>query len=820
MPIKNLFFILFFIFFSCALELPEEGNYLRWSTVLEIPLTRNEITLETLADDSLISIQGLDHYYSDGTDMDSIFVYHKEIDIEKVEVGDRLEIDPISTSFNQSVDDVTVAGVESIISSTVGTIALNDIDPSSTDPFVFRDIYPAIEALPVGLSAIPAFDIFPIVKPFSFDDFGYAEFSDGELQVTIENNMVIPLGSPVAIQLQQIIGSDTLDIVGADIQFDSIIEANGGIATQSMDLSGITLPGNILVNVSGQCQGTSGIQIMIDDETKNSSFQVSIGGTGMEVVTATAKIPQQSIEETGTIILKPDSNKVVRATIQIGNLLIEVDNYMALDSDLNIAIPSIETPSGNTFQTSLSITRNTTNILDQSSMIDHALVMDADNQSVAYSYSILTVDSGDELIPITSEDSISVNIRLEGADAGSDIKFSQFWGFLSQEAMVDSNTIVLNNKTKVDDALLKSGRMNLSIINGIGIEATVNFKVLEFTKNGSFLDTSFVLSSEPLDVPINLNEYVLDLELDSDSQYVNYVSVIDISSDQEMSLSFGESISIDVLIDSLSFSNVSGYVDPVMVDIDTIEQEINLPDQLENLEFSKIEMNFSFQSNIELPVYLDLNLTSFNDQTGESIIKNIGRVNIIETPIFSIDSAQNLINIQPNRIVASGIAEVGSLNQFGSVTISDTISGKLTIAAPLSFEINEDSRIELDAEEMESVTVERLEGSRIFLDYENDFEFGADVNILLATDTASFKNGLADTLTKLSIVADASAIDSVYLNEEKFAMLERDGNYVKAVVDILGNEEGPSRFLSTDTMKVDVYLSIEAIIDPNDTGKD
>ena len=189
--------------------------------------------------------------------------------------------------------------------------------------------------------------------------------------------------------------------------------------------------------------------------------------------------------------------------------------------------------------------------------------------------------------------------------------------------MVDSNTIVLNNKTKVDDALLKSGRMNLSIINGIGIEATVNFKVLEFTKNGSFLDTSFVLSSEPLDVPISLNGYVLDLELDSDSQYVNYVSVIDISSDQEMSLSFGESISIDVLIDSLSFSNVSGYVDPVMVDIDTIEQEINLPDQLENLEFSKIEMNFSFQSNIELPVYLDLNLTSFNDQTGESIIKNI-----------------------------------------------------------------------------------------------------------------------------------------------------------------------------------------------------
>ena len=493
---------------------------------------------------------------------------------------------------------------------------------------------------------------------------------------------------------------------------------------------------------------------------------------------------------------------------------------MALSSDLSITIPSLESPSGAVFQTSLEISGNTEDILDQTIMDGYALVMDADDQSVTYSYSVLTEDSGDELIPVTIEDSIVVLIRLEGSEPESNIGFSQFQGYLNQEAMLDSNTISLDNATRVDQAILKSGNMNLSISNGIGIEAVVNFRVLEFTKNGNHLDTSFALSTEPLIVAIDLSEYLLDLEVNADSQVVHYISAIDIPSDEEMTLSFGESIAIDVLIDSMSFASVSGYVDPVIVDIDTVEQEIDLPDELNNLEFARIEMDFTFGSNIALPVYLDLQLASFNDKTGESVIKEVDRVNIIEKPLFSIDSAQHLINIQPNRIVASGTAEVGSLEEYGSVTSVDTISGRLLIAAPLAFEMNGDSRIELDAEELESITVEQLESARLFLDYKNDFEFGANVAVLLANDTTKFEDGSADTLTNVGIEADGTGLDSVYLNESKFSLLARQGNYVKAVIGLLGNEGAPSRFLATDTMKVDLYMSVEAIIDPNDSGDD
>ncbi|SVE48186.1 uncharacterized protein METZ01_LOCUS501040, partial [marine metagenome] len=230
---------------------------------------------------------------------------------------------------------------------------------------------------------------------------------------------------------------------------------------------------------------------------------------------------------------------------------------------------------------------------------------------------VTTIDSGDDLVQITSSDSIVVSIKLEGED-GADITFSSFRGYLDQDAMVNSSSIELENETKVDEATVNSGEMVISITNGIGIAADVNFTIEEFIKNGSSLDTSFALSTEPdpLDITIDLSGYVLDLNVNEDPQKVNYASTINIPSDEEVSLNFGQSIDIDVLIDTLSFQNITGYIDPVIVDIDPVEEEIELPEELKDFQFDQVEMKLDFQSNISIPVFLDLNLTSFNDETG------------------------------------------------------------------------------------------------------------------------------------------------------------------------------------------------------------
>ena len=815
---KPLFPFLLLVLFSCSIEIPKEGEFLKWSTILEIPLLKGEITLETLADDSLISVESLKNYFEDGEISDSIFVYRKQIDIEKVVVGNKLEIDPINTSFSQSIDDVTVASIEKIISSKIGTITLTDIDPTSTEPFILSDIYPDILNVSDGESVvIPAFEIDPIINSFSFDDFGYAEFLSGNLQIIISNNMVIPLGPPIQIRLLQVLSSDTTNIPGAIIQFDNLINANNGLESGVMDLSGITLPGEILVEVSGNCPGTSGIPIEINQEAKNSSFIVTIGGADMKVISATAKIPQQVIEETGIINLEPDSNKVTKAIIDIGDLVIKVDNYMALSSILNISIPSLLNSNGNQFTSTINITENTIDLNSLTNMNGYSLIMDAEDQSINYSYNIETIDSGEELIQITSDDSIRVQILFSGSENESNITFSSFQGYLNQDAMVDSNSIVLETATKIDEAILSSGTLKLSISNEIGIEAIINFSLEEFTKNGIVLDTSFFISSDPLEILIDLTGYLLDLDINSDQQSVNYISTIDIPSEEEMFLSFGQSILIDINMDSLSFSEIVGYVEPVMVQIDSTEQNIDIPEELEELDFSTIKMQFSFQSSISLPVFLNLELKSYNDQTGESSTRLVNNINITQFPEFSIDSIEQLININPKRIIAFGDAEVGSLDVLGAVSASDSLIGKLTIVAPLAFEINNESKIELDPAEFESISTEDILNANVFMNYENNLELGADVIFLLATDTTYFENGLSDTLTQLVIKPSESGKDSIALDEAALNLLSREGNYSKAILNLLGKDQGPTRFLSTDTIKFNLFLSTEIVVDPNES---
>ncbi len=813
---KYLTLFLFILCHSCAPDMPEDGDFIKWTTTLDIPLINTDITLKTLADDSLVTVESISDFFQNGNVDDSIYVFNKNIKISSIEVGDKLTMDPITSSFSQNIDDISVENIEKNILSSVGTISLTDIEPANTDPFIFSEIYPEINDAPNdNMIAIPSFQILPIIKQFIFDDFDQVEFSEGILELSITNNMIIPLGAPLLIELLKVEMNDTVSIEGLTFQFEDVINANNGNALKMIDLANISLPGEILVRVSGNCQGTAGVEVLINEESKNSNFIVSISARDIKANSAIAKIPEQSIQENSFIELQPDSNKVVSALIKSGRLLIEINNYMNLSSSLNILIPSLKNPSGESFTTSIEINSNTIGITDTRDIEYYLLTLDPEDQTVLYSYDIMTNDSGDDFIEINSEDSIGVKIKIEGENQESGLTFSEFTGYLNQDAMIDSNTINIETATKVDEAILNSGKLELSILNEIGINAVVNFSINEITKDGNYLDTSFTISNQPMDIMIDLKNYNLNLNLDSNPQFLTYTSSIDIPTENLISLAFDNSISIDVYLDSISFSQVSGYIDPVDVIIDSIQKNIDLPNQLENLDFSTIKMDFSFNSNLNLPIHLDLELLSSNDVTGEIFSKTINTVNITETPEFSVQGLEELINIKPNKIIAFGSAKIGSIDDFGSISISDSLNGSINILAPFSFEIKEDSNIKLEHEKLDAINIDDLVKAKVFVDYENNLDLGANIIVLTATDTTLFENFMADTLLEFTLEPSKASKDSIILDKSSLELLSKDNNYIESNFKLLSLDDEPSRFLSTDTIKCSIYLNTEILLDLN-----
>ena len=885
---------------------------------------------------------------------DSIFVFNKTVNIDKQEVGDKLSIDDINKQFSQSVDNVTIEDteveekigfdpvgidpIENKVSSEVGLISLDNIDPQATEPYLFSSIYPSVSDIPDGNTVnIPSFALEPVTNNFSFTDFSEAVFSSGSLSLTIVNDLVIPLGD-VDVQLKN---SDGSDIVGGSTTIAGPINS-GEQQSALLDLSDLTLPGNIIVEVTGSSPGED--NVLIDNAAKNSSFSVEISGSGLEVISANAKIPTQSISESGTISLSADSNKVILATISSGNLVIDIDNYMAVTSDMVLSIPSLKAADGSDFQTSISIAANSESILDQTDISGYSLSMTIDDQVVAYSYDVTTNDSGDDFVTIASTDSIIVNIILEGSIEGEQLSFSSFEGmvspqdlgfdgqiniesdsdileanlnsgnliinivngintssegaptaiitineivsavnndplvintgsmygtqdpievdlngykilmpqndqslnyiadvqtvyevgtyslldsieidisvtelgfstvrgFFAQDAMSDSNSIALDDSTVVHNAVLKSGDLSLTIDNSIGVVADVFFQIDEFYKNSTSLDTSFTINPGVSNVEIGLSGYNLILPSDVDTQKVNYVSNISLPSDQEMTLSLSDSIAIEVNMTNLEFLTVTGQINPVTVDIDPVEQTIDaLPEELDGFDFEDVEMTIDFNSSIDLPVYLDLSITAYNDQSGDSVVKNVSQ-NIHANPSIQIPDASTLINIRPDRIIARGSAQVGDLDSVGTVASDDSLSGVMTVKAPLMFLIDEDAIISPDPAELveqgDSLGIpDDIIDAALILQIENQWEFGANVSIVLAPDSLSIENGEVDTLLSgFTFNPDASVVDTIYLDQDAFQLLKRSPSWIQPQVSVLSDSNSPVRFLSTDTLKITI----------------
>ena len=945
----NIIIIAGAFFVSCSIEpdldkLPIIQPSLGFSVYQE-SITLNDVDI--LTGDSSITKES----YGNN---DSIFVFTKVVNIDKQEVGDKLSIDNISKQFSQSVDNVTIEDtaveekigfepvgidpIENKVRSEVGIISLDNIDPQATEPYLFSSIYPSVSDIPNGNTVnIPSFDLEPVTNDFSFSDFSAAVFSDGSLSLTIINNLVIPLGD-VNVQLKNPDGSD---IEGGSATIAGPINS-GEQQSALLDLSNVTLPGDIIVEVTGSSPGQN--NVLIDNDAKNSSFSVEITGSGLEVTSATAKIPAQTISEVGTIDLASDSNKVVLATIAAGKLVIDIDNYMAITSEMNLSIPSLKTPDGSDFQTSINIGANSSDLISETNISGYALSMSMDEQSVDYSYDVTTQDSGEDFIVITSTDSIIVNIILEGPVEGQQLSFSDFEGkvtpqdlgfdgqmniesdsdileanlnsgslilninnginassngspeaiitideivnsetnqplviatgpmfgelapieidlngykiqmpqndqslnysadvttayevgtyslldsiiidiivsdlgfstvrgFFSQDAMSDSNSIALDDSTIVHSAVLKSGDLSLTIDNSIGVVADVFFQINEFYKNYVSLDTSFTISPGVSDVEIDLSGYNLILPSDVDTQKVNYISNISLPSDQEMTLSLSDSIAITVNMTNMAFQSVTGQINPVTVEIDPVEQSIDaLPEELDGFDFEDVEMVLDFTSSIDLPVYLDLIITAYNDMNGDSIVKNVTQ-NIHANPSIQIPNASSLINIRPDRIVARGSAQVGDLDSVGTVASDDSLSGVMNVRAPLMFIVDPDAVISPDPVELveqgDSLGIpDDIIDAALILKIDNQWEFGASVSVILGPDSLSIESGEVDTLLSgFSFNPDGSIVDTIYLDQDKFQLLKRSPSWIQPQVSVLSESGAPVKFLSTDTLTITI----------------
>jgi hypothetical protein len=298
-------------------------------------------------------------------------------------------------------------------------------------------------------------------------------------------------------------------------------------------------------------------------------------------------------------------------------------------------------------------------------------------------------------------------------------------------------------------------------------------------------------------------------------QAIHYVSSVALPDDQLMTLSFGDSIAIDVNISNLAMESVTGIIEPDTLTIEESQQEIDMPELVADLKFEKVNIDIDFNSSFDIPIALSLLLSGTNAD---------GHTEMIDTTFnltpgndrISIDAAP-LLNIQPEAIVSSGMAIVGDGLSSSTIAKGQMMAPIMYINVPLSLIIEDPPFIEMDAEGINSPLPDdqtiSLNEVTIFAQAVNQFEFGATVVVLASNDSTELDStrlaqGLAnpDTLFSLEILPKENAgvfenleINEIVLSKDNIPIIE-ERFFVKSQVQLLGQGDQPARFFTTDSL--------------------
>ncbi|HKJ68091.1 MAG TPA: hypothetical protein VKA68_09065 [bacterium] len=799
---------------ACYIDNPTQTNFPMWPVQLDVPLYKQHMGFSDILDDSLIT-QVVD------TDGDSLYAIQKDIQIDTTRLDNQLAFDNLTQSFTQSIDAVTIESTPKSAHAEIGKVALADIGPITTTEFIFEQIMPAALVDPLRtaiqinggtatVDSIPSTDLEPVTKAFSFGDFEGATFESGTIEVTVYNNMVIPFGKPFTLSLMDTIANSVQETVS----FSEYIPENSS-ATETIDLAGKTLSNINGVRVNGESDGSQEQPVTLTDADLQSGFSLEANVRNMVVSAATAKIPSQMIANTDTVALQNSDAKIESAEISTGSLDIDVQNTIDLNSEVTLSIPSLVDNQNNPLETTIQLTAQT----DNQTSIDlspYTLNMDTAAQQLEYSYEILTAATDPNLATIQENDSIDVQINLQN------ITFSSITGYFTSNAIVETDSIALQTGHQIQEALLDSGQLAITITNNMGVMADVFLSIDELYEpdQSSFAET---ISLPPLGAQqssvFNLRNHTI--EIDGQQQSLHYESRINLDPEQRMTINFDDSLGIDLGLTDINFAHITGIVEPITIKIDTVEQEIStLPEELDGIDLQDVDMSLNFETNLQIPVFLDLSISAYNNQ-GESDSIVVNDWDITQQSTLVIDQAEDLINLHPTKFVAAGAARIGDGVQSATVSKGEYAAGTLNILAPLSFQISEDISQEIDPQEVSADIPEQVEEFILYTDIVNQFLFGATVEVVAAPDTNTFHSGSSikpDTLVILRIDPGdpdnaVSKVDSVVLNDSKIALFQ-EPIYLKTNVSVIGQSNGlATKVRSTDSLFISLSGSVKYLND-------
>ncbi len=249
----------------------------------------------------------------------------------------------VSANGGSNVQTNSLAGIT--LPSTLGFKVVSVSSPGSPNTPIFVDLSDEIilDVSGANLQAASFIGPFPAISttnagvfnapPLSM--FTSASFSKGDLSMTLKNDWPIEL----TMEIELIDTVTSSPIVPAYV-FNNVL-GNGGTATDSKSLVGVTIPNTIAVSiksVSSPGSSNNSININLMDE-----IEFSLSGTNLEVYNAIVELDTMAITDQKQVVdLGLAGVEINTIAFSTGDLNYDFTSSLPADVEINLAFPSTD----------------------------------------------------------------------------------------------------------------------------------------------------------------------------------------------------------------------------------------------------------------------------------------------------------------------------------------------------------------------------------------------------------------------------------------------------------------------------------------------
>lgn len=322
------------------------------------------------------------------------------------------------------------------------------------------------DALTTSLPAIPGFSS--------------ASFSKGSMSMQMTNDWPVPM----SMDLEIVNTSNNSTVLSYSF---SNVAANGGTATVSNSLAGITLPNTIGVKVASVSTPGSATDVNID---LSDSISFAIDGTNMEVYNAVVDVDSQSVAATDQIVdLKIGDVEVTEVQFNSGKLTYAFDSNIPTDVTLSLRLPSSD-KNGSPLDTTILIPSNQP-VSGYISLNNTLLDL---SQDTTQAFSRLPITLSADILPSNGLVTIDSAQRINFEFGIDDIGYDYIEGYFGDTTLeFPSSSLPLNidflnqfdgEVTFEDPSLGVSITNNVGVPFGLGLDFTAYRNGIAYPLNG------------------------------------------------------------------------------------------------------------------------------------------------------------------------------------------------------------------------------------------------------------------------------------------------------------------------------------------------